>query len=311
MTMVAPSRTSPLWGGGPQAGRLESLRDLLPSIPSTSRYMDDIHGKRHHSNPRRAELRRRPTARRSAPPAWFSSLVPGRTIPSPGRSWARPSRSRPGSVCRTCPPSSRPRASSLDKVVSATVIILEEADFAGMNEEWLKWFPGSPPARQGAKLPVRVPGLKVSIAVNCRGLNASRAKHAPLHSWLTRSPSSAALLAGCSRWAPGRSWFPGTSRKSRPQPVRWIDILLELLTDGGWIEMTAVDRYTAAFVLFAIGMFFLWGGLYYRVGLGRCGRGLICWEIRPAGGRTAPPRIIFAGFDPVLSAELQVRSPFL
>jgi 2-iminobutanoate/2-iminopropanoate deaminase len=55
--------------------------------------------------------------------------------------------------------------SSLDKVVSATVIILEEADFAGMNEEWLKWFPENPPARQGAKLPVRVPGLKVSIAV--------------------------------------------------------------------------------------------------------------------------------------------------
>lgn len=46
------------------------------------------------------------------------------------------------------------------------------------------------------------------------------------------------------------------------QPVRWIDILLELLTDGNWIEWTAVDRYTAALVLFAIGMFFLWGGLY-------------------------------------------------
>lgn len=55
--------------------------------------------------------------------------------------------------------------SSLDKVVSATVIILEESDFAGMNEEWLKWFPVNPPARQGAKLPVRVPGLKVSISV--------------------------------------------------------------------------------------------------------------------------------------------------
>lgn len=48
----------------------------------------------------------------------------------------------------------------------------------------------------------------------------------------------------------------------RPKPVRWIDILLELLTDGNWIEWTPVDRYTAALVLFAIGMFFLWGGLY-------------------------------------------------
>ncbi len=55
--------------------------------------------------------------------------------------------------------------SSLDRIVSATVILLEESDFAGMNEEWLKWFPVDPPARQGAKLPVRAPGLKVSIAV--------------------------------------------------------------------------------------------------------------------------------------------------
>jgi 2-iminobutanoate/2-iminopropanoate deaminase len=54
---------------------------------------------------------------------------------------------------------------SLDRVVSATVIILEETDFAGMNEEWMKWFPSNPPARQGAKLPVRIPGMKVSIAV--------------------------------------------------------------------------------------------------------------------------------------------------
>jgi 2-iminobutanoate/2-iminopropanoate deaminase len=54
--------------------------------------------------------------------------------------------------------------SSLDKIVSATVILADEDDFAGMNEEWLKWFPSHPPARQGAKLPVRVPGLKISIA---------------------------------------------------------------------------------------------------------------------------------------------------
>jgi 2-iminobutanoate/2-iminopropanoate deaminase len=54
---------------------------------------------------------------------------------------------------------------SLERVISATVIILEEADFAGMNEEWVKWFPSDPPARQGAKMPVRIPGMKVSIAV--------------------------------------------------------------------------------------------------------------------------------------------------
>jgi 2-iminobutanoate/2-iminopropanoate deaminase len=55
--------------------------------------------------------------------------------------------------------------SSMDKIVSATIILLEEEDFSGLNEEWLKWFPLNPPARQGAKMPVRIPGLKISIAV--------------------------------------------------------------------------------------------------------------------------------------------------
>lgn len=55
--------------------------------------------------------------------------------------------------------------SSLEKAVSATVVLADEDDFAGMNEEWVKWFPVDPPARQGAKLPARIPGLKVSIAM--------------------------------------------------------------------------------------------------------------------------------------------------
>jgi len=55
--------------------------------------------------------------------------------------------------------------SSLAKVVSATFILAEESDFAGMNEEWVRWFPTDPPARQGAKLPIRPKGMKVSIAV--------------------------------------------------------------------------------------------------------------------------------------------------
>jgi 2-iminobutanoate/2-iminopropanoate deaminase len=53
---------------------------------------------------------------------------------------------------------------SMDKIASATVILANEDDFGGMNEEWMRWFPTDPPARQGAKLPVRVPGLKISIA---------------------------------------------------------------------------------------------------------------------------------------------------
>ena len=54
--------------------------------------------------------------------------------------------------------------STVDKIVSATVILADENDFAGLNEEWLRWFPSNPPARQGAKLPVKIPGLKISIA---------------------------------------------------------------------------------------------------------------------------------------------------
>jgi 2-iminobutanoate/2-iminopropanoate deaminase len=54
--------------------------------------------------------------------------------------------------------------SSLDNIASATVILGEENDWAGMNEEWVKWFPSDPPARQGAKLPVRIPGMKISIS---------------------------------------------------------------------------------------------------------------------------------------------------
>jgi len=54
--------------------------------------------------------------------------------------------------------------SSLEQVVSATFILAEKSDFAGMNEEWGKWFPKDPPARQGAKLPIRPQGMKISIA---------------------------------------------------------------------------------------------------------------------------------------------------
>ena len=54
--------------------------------------------------------------------------------------------------------------SSMDRVVSATFILVEEDDFTGMNEEWVRWFPTNPPARQGAKLPIRPPGMKISVA---------------------------------------------------------------------------------------------------------------------------------------------------
>jgi 2-iminobutanoate/2-iminopropanoate deaminase len=53
----------------------------------------------------------------------------------------------------------------LDKVVSATFILGDERDYAGFAEEWSWWFPNDPPARQGARLPIRPGGMKISVAV--------------------------------------------------------------------------------------------------------------------------------------------------
>lgn len=59
--------------------------------------------------------------------------------------------------------------SSMEKIVSATFVLGEEEDFPGFNDEWMRWFPSSPPARQGAKLPIRPKGMKISIAVIAEG----------------------------------------------------------------------------------------------------------------------------------------------
>lgn len=59
----------------------------------------------------------------------------------------------------------RAAGSSIDKVVSATFILRDPEDFAAMNEEWARWFPSDPPARQGAKHPLEIEGLRISIAV--------------------------------------------------------------------------------------------------------------------------------------------------
>ena len=59
----------------------------------------------------------------------------------------------------------RAAGSSMSKVVNATFILRNSEDFAGMNEEWVRWFPTEPPARQGAKHPLEVEGLRISIAL--------------------------------------------------------------------------------------------------------------------------------------------------
>jgi reactive intermediate/imine deaminase len=52
---------------------------------------------------------------------------------------------------------------SLDDVVEVGVLLTNPADFAGLNEEYARWFPADPPARYVAKLGVELPGLLVSI----------------------------------------------------------------------------------------------------------------------------------------------------
>jgi 2-iminobutanoate/2-iminopropanoate deaminase len=55
--------------------------------------------------------------------------------------------------------------SSIERIVSATFILRDPEDFAGMNEEWIRWFPTDPPARTGAKHPLAVENLRISMAV--------------------------------------------------------------------------------------------------------------------------------------------------
>ena len=52
---------------------------------------------------------------------------------------------------------------SLDDVVEVGVLLTSPSDFAGMNEEYARWFPQDPPTRYAAKLGAEAPGLLVSI----------------------------------------------------------------------------------------------------------------------------------------------------
>jgi 2-iminobutanoate/2-iminopropanoate deaminase len=52
---------------------------------------------------------------------------------------------------------------SLDDVLEVGILLATPSDFAGLNEEYARWFPIEPPTRYIAKLGVDVPGLLVSI----------------------------------------------------------------------------------------------------------------------------------------------------
>jgi len=51
----------------------------------------------------------------------------------------------------------------LDDVLEVGILLTNPADFAGLNEEYARWFPSEPPTRYVAKLGVELPGLLVSI----------------------------------------------------------------------------------------------------------------------------------------------------
>jgi 2-iminobutanoate/2-iminopropanoate deaminase len=52
---------------------------------------------------------------------------------------------------------------SLEDVVEVGVLLADPDDFAGMNEEYARWFPSDPPCRYAAKLGAVIPGVLVSI----------------------------------------------------------------------------------------------------------------------------------------------------
>jgi reactive intermediate/imine deaminase len=52
---------------------------------------------------------------------------------------------------------------SLDDVIEVGILLTHPSDFAGLNDEYARWFPSEPPTRYVAKLGVDLPGLLVSI----------------------------------------------------------------------------------------------------------------------------------------------------
>jgi 2-iminobutanoate/2-iminopropanoate deaminase len=52
-----------------------------------------------------------------------------------------------------------------EDVVQVIVLLRDTEDFAGMNEEYAKFFPTNPPARMVTKLGVSLQNLKISIAM--------------------------------------------------------------------------------------------------------------------------------------------------
>jgi 2-iminobutanoate/2-iminopropanoate deaminase len=57
----------------------------------------------------------------------------------------------------------RAAGAKLENVVEVHVLLAKPKDFAGLNEEYAKFFPTDPPTRAVAKLGVELPNVLVSI----------------------------------------------------------------------------------------------------------------------------------------------------
>jgi 2-iminobutanoate/2-iminopropanoate deaminase len=64
---------------------------------------------------------------------------------------------------RNCENILRAGGATLDDVVDVHVLLTRPADFAGLNEEYAKFFPAEPPARAVSRLGVEIPNVLVSI----------------------------------------------------------------------------------------------------------------------------------------------------
>ena len=100
--------------------------------------------------------------------------------------------------------------SSLERAVSATFILGEESDFAGMNEEWNKWFRGRSAGPSGRKAADPAQGDEDLDRGDCRGLRhagrifcaapaATSAENAPCQSVMRMWPGWLATRASQAR----------------------------------------------------------------------------------------------------------------
>lgn len=83
--------------------------------------------------------------------------------PSTGRMAGDSIQAQTRQALANCEAILREAGATLDDVVEVGVLLTDPEDFAGMNEEYARWFPSDPPTRYAAKLGAEIPGLLVSI----------------------------------------------------------------------------------------------------------------------------------------------------